>query len=58
MTSSICAVPNELTWTYFRDLRHISAVGRLVKNDINSFEGGGNCFSIAQIAFHKLRCRD
>ena len=55
MISSICAVPNELTCTYFRDLRHVAAVGRLVKNHIDILQRGVDRRPIPHIALDELR---
>ena len=36
------------------DLRHVTAVGRLVKDDVDLVERGSDSFAIAQIAFHEF----
>ena len=39
----------------FRDLRHVAAVGRLVKDDVDLVERGRDGFAIAQVALNEFR---
>src|SRR6266496_366731 len=38
----------------FRDLRHVSAIGGLVKDDIDVIERGRYCAAIAQVTFNEF----
>jgi hypothetical protein len=38
----------------FRDLRHVSAIGGLVKDDVGVTERGRYCAAIAQITFNEF----
>src|SRR5438034_11266343 len=38
----------------FRDLRHVSAIGGLVKDDVNVIERGRYCAAIAQVTFNEF----
>src|ERR1051326_8021793 len=38
----------------FRDLRHVSTVSRLVKNNVDLIERGRDCVALAQITLEKL----
>ena len=37
------------------DLGHVSAIGSLVKDDVDVIERGDYCFSITQVALDELR---
>ena len=37
------------------DLRHVAAVGRLVEDDVDAIERGGDVGAFAHVALHELR---
>ncbi len=47
-------MPSEFTCTNFSDLRHVPAVSRLVKDDVDLVERRCDCVAIAQVALEEF----